>query len=218
MRTSSRTAAGPLVLEAPLSGEPGREAIERYVASVYAVAYEARLEHFLPLLVGLRGPDGALVGAIGAQPAAGREPLFLEAYLDAPVEQVIQARTGLQLERSELAEVGNLASHVRGNGRLLLATMAHLLLGLGAPYAVFTATRSLRASFQALGVPLTELALADGARLGPAVDGWGSYYRTDPRVCLVSVELVRAAAQDPVAPCAEAARLGLSLAKKVQAA
>jgi hypothetical protein len=216
----ARSVATRLDLECCRAGDVRRGELERYVAEVYARAYGARLTHFQPLLVGLREPGGALQGVIGARPAREPGPLFLEAYLDQPVEALLSVRLGEPVARGDLVEVGNLASHRPGAGRLLLGTLAHLLAGLGTPVAVFTATRPLRATFHRLGVQPTELALADGTRLGGALEDWGRYYQTDPRVCAVPVRLVRDATRSVGAHEGlralglEAPRLGRCLARE----
>lgn len=184
-------------------GSDGRAELEAYVAAVFACAWRARVTSFLPLLVGLRTEDGGLAGVIGARPARGAGRLFLESYLDQPVERVLSARLGLDVPRASLVEVGNLASHRPGAGRLLVGTLANLLDGLGAPLAVFTATQPLRTCFARLGVAPIDLAPADGARLGPALADWGRYYDSDPRVCAVPVAEVRDAARRDAALAAE---------------
>jgi hypothetical protein len=182
-------------VEVGLPGDPGRGELEAFVADVYAETYGARLQHFLPLLVGLRDDEGRLAGVIGARPARAAGPLFLEAYLDVPAEEAIAARMGTAIPRWALVEVGNLASDRPGGGRLLVGTLAHLLDGLGTPLAIFTATQPLRSTFRRLGVAPLALAPADGRRLGAELADWGSYYDTDPQVCSVPVALVRDAAR-----------------------
>jgi len=195
-RPGRRAPLAPVVrVECRLPGTAGRDELEDYVARIYRCAYGAQVAHFLPLLVGLRDAEGGLAGVIGARPAREPGALFLENYLDQPVEQALAARLGVGVPRWALVEVGNLASHRSGAGRLLVGTLANLLDGLGTPLAVFTATQALRATFARMGVAPVELARADGARLGPALADWGSYYDTDPRVCAVPVAFVRDAAR-----------------------
>jgi hypothetical protein len=182
-------------VECRTEGSAGRDEFEDYVARIYHCAYGARVTHFLPLLVGLRDADGGLAGVIGARPAREAGPLFLESYLDEPIEQALAGRLGVAVPRWALVEVGNLASHRPGAGRLLVGTLANLLDGLGTPLAVFTATQPLRTTFERMGVTPVQVARADGARLGPALAEWGRYYETDPRVCAVPVAFVRDAAR-----------------------
>jgi hypothetical protein len=177
-----------------------RDRCEAFVADVYARTYGARVSHFLPLLLGLGSSCAGLQGVIGARPGRRPGPLFLEQYLERPVERALSDRLGAGVRRDELVEVGNLAS--AGGGRLgpaLITTLAAWLDGAGMPWAVFTATRGLRTLFGRLGIRLVDLASAPGERVGDQLADWGSYYETAPRVVAAEVTRVRAAGWDD--PC-----------------
>ncbi|MGB0711958.1 MAG: thermostable hemolysin, partial [Gammaproteobacteria bacterium] len=62
-----------------------RRETEAFIGSVYAKAYGAELTGFMPVLMALRGLDGAPEAALGLHPAC-EGPLFLEHYLDTPIE------------------------------------------------------------------------------------------------------------------------------------
>jgi hypothetical protein len=170
------------------------------VRDVYARCYGARIDHLLPILLGLesaapsrdRGPVPA--GVIGAQ--LGRDParMFLEQYLDEPVEAALSRALGRAVPRGLLAEVGNLAGEAPGMGRPLVSTMAAYLDGAEVEWSVFTATRALRAAFLRMGLQLLDLGSADGRRLGGRLSDWGRYYETDPRLTAVPVAAMRVAA------------------------
>lgn len=157
--------------------------------------FGARITHFLPVLLGLVDGDDQVLGVVGTTPGAdaGGGRWFCEQYLDAPVEQVLSAALARPVERSRLAEVGNLAAERPGAGRLLLGSLAAWLDGAGCEFAVFTATRPLRALFRRLRIPLVELGAADPARLGDAAQAWGRYYEGDPCVVAAALTDVRAA-------------------------
>lgn len=114
---------------------------------------------------------------------AGAEPLFLEAYLDQPVEEVILARTGRPVARGAIVEIGNFASD---NAMAMIALWGAAANDLGgsSEVAVATLTAPLRGMFARIGVPVVALAPADPARLGASASAWGSYYATDPHVCM----------------------------------
>jgi hypothetical protein len=114
---------------------------------------------------------------------AGAEPLFLEAYLDAPVEQLAGAALGRTVIRDQMVEIGNFAAD---NGHVMIqlwGAAANDLAGQG-EVAVATLTRPLRRMFARIGVPLVELAPAQRERLGSDAQTWGCYYDLDPRVCV----------------------------------
>jgi hypothetical protein len=169
------------------AGAARREA-ESFVRRDYARAYGADVRHFLPQLMSLRSTDGALRAVLGFRPARGG-PLFLEHYLDQPVEQVLGLRIGATASRARLVEVGNLAVAHAGGARWLIAALTAYLHAAGVDWAVFTAVTTLRNAFARLGVELVTLAAADAARLpAPERARWGRYYDTAPMVVAASVQ------------------------------
>lgn len=179
----------PTLLHA-LHPSPDRPRLEEGVRSIYAAVYGAIIRHFLPILLGLCDEQGALLGVIGAQLGADSRRMFLEEYLDEPVEQALACVAGAPVARESLAEVGNLAALEPGTGLLLVSTLAAYFEGAGVAWAVFTATRSLRAGFRRRGLELLDLGAADGSRLGARLAEWGSYYATEPRVTAVRVSQI----------------------------
>lgn len=162
-------------------GDAGRGELEAFIAATFLANYGARLTHFSDTLVGFRGPDGAWAAALGFS-LAGAGPLFLEHYLDAPVEMEIGLRLGRAVERRDIVEVGNLAATHAGAARSLIVGTTSLLHGMDLRYVTFTATTSLLNSFGRLQLRPQALAPADPARLPQAGAGWGSYYDTHPQV------------------------------------
>jgi hypothetical protein len=162
-------------------GEPAQRAtLERFIAARFRGAHGAHVAHYCRSLVGLRDPAGRWRAAAGFS-AAAEGALFLEQYLDAPVEDVLHAATGESLRREEVVEVGNLAA-APGMGRLLIPAIGAYLHRHGYRWVVFTATRELRNAFRRLGLEPLALAPASAARLGAAAAQWGRYYDHDPQV------------------------------------
>lgn len=154
---------------------PGREEVERFIAGVYRDRFGADVQAFAPVLVCRRSPDGAPWAAAGYRPAESGA-LFLERYLDAPVEQALA--TG----RGEIVEVGHLAASRAGEGRRLILQLGLLLARSGFQWAVSTMTEELRHLFQRLGVAQRALGVADPLRLGANAARWGCYYEHHPVV------------------------------------
>ena len=175
--------------------DPGRDVLEAVVSEVYSHLHGARITHFLPLLVGLVDGDGVTTGVIGARLLDTRQPAFLEAYLDAPIEAVLGRALGAPVAREGLVEVGNLAARTAGGGRALVGVLGERLHALGREWAVFTSTDVLRRLFARLGVALVDLGPADGTRLGPALADWGRYYERAPRVSAARIGEVAHAAR-----------------------
>ncbi|ALP52477.1 hypothetical protein Tel_04560 [Candidatus Tenderia electrophaga] len=172
-------------LELLAAGEAPRGEVERFIQTVFKRAYGARISTFLPYLLSMREED-RVVAALGIRPAS-LSKLFLETYLDRPLENLLAAKTGRPIDRSRLVEVGNLASGHGGGARALIITLTAYLKGAGYAWVAFTATPQVRNNFAKLGIDLMPLARADGRRLGAAVNDWGSYYAQDPVVVAANV-------------------------------
>lgn len=173
--------AAALRLEPVPASHPQRASFEQFIATRFARAYGARLSHFLPNLLGVRGDAGQWRAAAGYA-AALDGPLFLEQYLDRPVEEALTAALGRPAHRARIVEVGNLAAVSAGAARALIPLLARSLQRLGYRWVVFTATRELRNSFRRLGLQPLVLAPADPARVAGGGAAWGSYYQRDPQV------------------------------------
>jgi hypothetical protein len=114
--------------------------------------------------------------------SAGTQVLFLEQYLDCPIERAIAAALGRPVARPGIVEVGNLAAVSAGMARVLIPQLARYLHRLGYKWVAFTATRALRNSFQRLGLRPLSLTRADPRRLRDGAAAWGTYYDNDPVV------------------------------------
>ena len=180
----ARPAAAPatrLRLKETRDGDGDRPELEAFVRAAFARSHAARIHSFMPSLLGFRDGAEKLRGVLGLR-AAASGPLYLEQYLDLPVEAAIAAATGRTLRRSDVVEIGNLAA---GNCRSAVRMVAQLpafLLERDYRWIVFTATRTVRQILLGFGAPLVELARASGERVAGGVDAWGGYYDHDPRV------------------------------------
>jgi len=113
---------------------------------------------------------------------AGAAPLFLEAYLDDPVEALVSAAYARPVTRTQIIEVGNFAA-INPLAMVCLWGAAANDLASRGEIAVATMTSSLRGMFRRIGVPIVEIARARPERLGTAAADWGSYFDQDPMVC-----------------------------------
>lgn len=160
-------------------GDPLRTAIEQFVAGVYLQHFGARLAQFMPVLVS-RDSDGDTCAAAGYRSAV--EPLFLERYLPAPIEQMLAEASGRPVDRNSIVEVGQFASQCAGEGRRLMRALARHLVDCGFRWAVITATADLRRLLRREGLGVLPLATARPHCLGDEARRWGSYYRHAPKV------------------------------------
>ena len=129
----------------------------------------------------LPAPDSTGQTACWSAPAALNQashgerehPLYLEQYLEQPVEAAIETRLGVRPARSRIIEVGNLACREPGNARLMFAALCRLLCDNALDYVVFTGTAKLRNSFARLRLNPVELALAEAHQVGADASAWG---------------------------------------------
>jgi len=160
---------------------PDRAELEAFVGAAFRRGHDATVASFMPTLLSFRGPAGDLRGVIGLR-AAAPQALYLEQYLEQPVEAAIAAATGQPVQRTQVVEVGNLAGANCRAAMRMVAQLPGYLLSRDYCWIVFTATRTVRGILESLGAPLVELARADGARVAAGPDRWGRYYEQDPRV------------------------------------
>jgi hypothetical protein len=176
-RTSGRLA--PLRLHG--AGGEQRAEVERFIRGIYAQRFGATVRRFAPCLVSLHDGDGRIVAAAGYRfaDAAG---LFLERYLDEPVEAMLARHAGARPARGTIVEVGHLAAARAGEGRRLILLLGPHLAARGAQWVVSTLTEELRHLFVRIGVTPLALGAADPGRLGDEAADWGGYYAHHPVV------------------------------------
>lgn len=158
--------------------DPQRAAVEAFIRQVYARHHGAVVRQFMPWLVSLNEGD-SIVAAAGYRLADG--PLFLENYLDAPVEVLLSAQ-GSPVARGRIAEVGHLAATRAGEGRRLIRRLGPHLAQRQVEWVVSTLTEELRHLFVRMGVTPLAIGTADPRRLGAQAADWGRYYDHHPMV------------------------------------
>ncbi|ALX96912.1 MULTISPECIES: thermostable hemolysin [Serratia] len=158
-----------------------RALLQAYIQHEYGRQFNALIPHFLPYLLGMYRADGVLVGACGLN-RADNAPLYLERYLDAPIEEVVATQTGTILPRNRLVEIGNFACSESGNARIMFAAICRLLCENQLDYVAFTGTKKLRNIFHRLHLTPLELAPALPDRMGEDAQAWGEYYQGQPCV------------------------------------
>jgi hypothetical protein len=163
-------------------GGPQRMAAEQFVHHCFKQHYSADIRHFMPMLMSLSDEQDRLQAVLGFR-HADDEPLFLETYLDQPVEQILSSRICQPVDRSRLVEVGNLSVANAGGTRWLFTALTAYLSTTHCEWVLFTIGPLLHNAFRRLGFTLVDLAEARRERL-PAEEqaAWGSYYDQKPRV------------------------------------
>lgn len=175
---------GTYELRESFGAERGRT--ESFIAARYKRDFGARIEAFMPRLFALRAVgadahDAAIEGALGLRNAQGR--LFVEQYLEVPIEQAIRDATGERIERSSIVEVGHFAGLRPGTMRAMILLLAHRLHAEGAAWVAFAGTRALCNAFSRMHLTPVPICPATSERLPePSRAAWGTYYWSDPWV------------------------------------
>ena len=159
-----------------------RAEVEAFIHARFASAYGADVDHFLPTLLALRDTQGDIQAAFGMR-GGEQGPLFLEHYLDRPVESLIARHAQAPVDRRRIVEFGNLACANTGGARTLIAMLAIYLAGQEFHWITCTLGPLLYNSFRRMGLELVDLGPADSARLPRQEQArWGRYYEQRPRV------------------------------------
>jgi len=175
----------PFTVHFSQPGADDRAEIEQFISDIFHQAYGAEIKRFKPCLMSLRNQDNKLVAACGFRSAA-LEPLFLETYLDQPVEAVLSERAGFPVKRNAIVGVGNFSVAEPGMARYLITAINDHLHDTHNQWAVFTAVPVLRNAFIKMGLDPVTLGDADKNHL-PAEEQaeWGSYYAQRPQVMAI---------------------------------
>lgn len=177
---SAASTASPRRLATHGRQDPGRSAVESFIRRVFEERYGASLTSFAPVLVSL-SDDTGIVAAAGYRRADGGA-LFLERYLDAPVDALLAQQSAVAPARADIVEVGHLAATKAGEGRRLIAQLGPHLAAQGFQWVVSTLTEELRQLFLRIGVAPLALGQADPRALGNDAAAWGRYYAHRPVV------------------------------------
>ena len=163
-----------------------RGEVEAFIAEIFYRSYQATVKHFMPKLIALRDDEHKLIAAFGMREASNH-PLFLEQYLDVPIEKVMSKSFDQVIDRSAITEIGNLAVANPRNSGILIAHVVQHGLAANLQWGVATAHHTLQNGLIKGGVDVTPIHAVDPNRL-PADElaHWGSYYEHKPQIIAVS--------------------------------
>lgn len=102
----------------------------------------------MPWLLGMFDANGELKAACGVQPASMGK-IYLEHYLDVPVEVVLSARLSHPVSRDSIVEIGNFAASDGASARIMYAALCLLLNQYCYSWIVFTGTKKYAIPFSA---------------------------------------------------------------------
>lgn len=169
----------PATLHIHQMDDPLRARIQSYIHQRYQHRFGATLTEWLPTLVSVQ-KNGEILAAAGYRGA--EDPLFLERYLAAPIEQYLRDQDA-PVARSRIVEAGQFAALRPGAGRLLVPLLARHLHEQGFDWAVSTLTSELHHLFARMGLAHQPISAATPDHLSERErKDWGNYYAHDPRV------------------------------------
>ena len=162
-----------------------RVEVEQFVHGVFAKTYDAHITQFMPELVTLRDENNTLVAAFGMRKAES-SVLFLERYLDVPIETLLSHRFNRKITRNQITEIGNLAVANPRNAGILIAHVIQHSLDIGVEWCAATAHHSLQNGLIKGGRDVYALQAADKSRLScHEQNTWGRYYDNGPQVIAI---------------------------------
>lgn len=164
---------------------PQRPALETYIGQQFSNTYGATITEFLPLLSSMEC-NGNISAVAGIRPAQNTE-LFVERYLDAPIEVILSQLNQTRIDRSSIVEIGNLSATHRGATLLFFVVQIAMLHEAGIKWDVFAATHQVATIMSKLNFISLELGPADPACLGDDASNWGSYYDTQPTILATDI-------------------------------
>ncbi len=164
-----------------------RRRVESFIEGLFAEKYNAQVAEHYPYLMSVRDRDDKILAALGFRYAA-QESLFLESYLDTPIEILLADNLGQEVSRSEITEVGSLASSGLGGYIFLFSALLTYMESQNQAYIASTVTQTLRRYFERLQIQPISLANADQTRLNDGGESWGRYYEANPQVAAGGVQ------------------------------
>lgn len=167
-------------------GTPDWQVAAELAQRVFAKQYQATIspdpDSFLAFFEDTEDGGEEALACAGLSFPEG-DSILLERYLDGPVEEVIGSAVDHNVRRSQVMQVGNIASVRASAGGEIIKSIPLVMACLGRPYAVMTMTSRLAALMKRLGVVFHPLAEASPDRLSSEeAAAWGSYYDTRPLV------------------------------------
>jgi len=158
---------------------PDRARLESRIRSGFGMHFGACIDGFMPRFALYQHASGA-TGVIGVRRASG-DPLFLEQYLEMPIEQLISVAAGVNVNRPTIAEVGQFIVDDRDIVGAFFRDLVPFLTSEGFDWVCFTGTNRIRAILNRVGFRGMPVAAADAARVEDG-DRWGKYYDYEPVV------------------------------------
>lgn len=203
------------IAESPASYAQNQD-VQAFIKKIYEYIHHAKLSYFMPILFSgfanmpsygdwLSADDHSVPAFSGTSVAIGLKPIcddkiFLEQYLNTPIQTEISTLAGEPVSRQRIFEIGNLASGCAGSARLMIAFLVFYLstpmlnpithqYQTKADWVVCTGTDAVRHILAHMGIRIHIIAKATAEALEDPeqVSAWGHYYQHNPLVIAINV-------------------------------
>lgn len=156
------------------------DAVCHFVHDQYRHHFDCDLKQFMPSHLVLF-QDNEILAVAGFR-AADTEPLFLEQYLDVPIETFIDSRLGRAPGREKIVEVGGFAAKDHSSALQLMLALSLKLYDLGFECLVCAANSPIRRCLKLSGFIWEVLGEVDPSRVDARANNWGRYYQSRPQL------------------------------------
>ena len=170
-----------LTIDLVSKNSPERSLVEEFIAGHFYKSHKAEVDSFLPYVLTSRTKK-KITSTVGFRVGNNSEEFFLEQYLDGNAENALADLLGKPVERSALAEIGNLTSRFPGASQALFVLIVAVLYEAGFEWALLTVTPHVQKMVDDLGIVSQELCDANPERLADKGESWGGYYKNRPKV------------------------------------
>lgn len=166
--------------------DPRQEAAKDHIRKVYFETYGAHVTTFAPTLVTVTNQDGQIVCVGGIR--TGADGFFSDTYLDTDLTTAVCALDGTDTPTAQIMEVVSVASTTPFPVLPMFDAMLSWGRDQGMTCGVFTITKPLRRLLKRTGLHFSELCAADASYVDNP-ESWGTYYKTEPVVCVINEAL-----------------------------
>lgn len=168
---------------------PKYQEIQAFIQKEYLKYFNAQISVDMPILVAYY-ESGILVGAMGLRPAVNNI-LFLEQYLEKPIEACVANLSGIPVKRNTILEVGNLALKDKQVASFVIPTFMSVVYEMKYTWCALSATNEIARLFENLGLKSSVLAMCDPTKIVQDDNDWGTYYSYEPKVIVGNLDDVK---------------------------
>jgi len=156
------------------------------IAAQYKKHFDCDLKHFMSNTFSLY--QGDVLKACTGFSAAGHSPLFLEQYLDQPIEAMLSEQFHCPVSRDDIVEIGGFAVDDKQFALPMMVQLAPAFRAAGFQYAVCTVTSVVQRCLDKIGIQSVSLGAADASRVDTTGNAWGKYYALTPVILAGNIQ------------------------------